>query len=159
MNFEEANQATLPENPVEVKAPENMLLGVIGALVGAVIGGVCIVLLSQLGYVASLSGFVLAFCTLKGYELLAKDLSKKGIVICVILMLLTPFIADWIDWAIVLMQSWADYGVTFAEAFVTVPLLLQDGTIAMSDYLTNLGMIYLFVLLGGFYTVRNALKK
>ena len=157
MNYEET--IVVSENPAEIAAPENILLGIIGALVGAIIGGLSIVLLSQMGYVASISGVVLAFCTLKGYELLGKALSKKGIVICIILMVLTPFIADWICWALVVMEAWADYGVTFTEAFVTVPLLLQDGTIAMADYLKDLGMLYLFVVLGGFYTVRNALKS
>lgn len=157
MNYEETT--VVSENPAEIAAPENMLLGIIGALVGAIIGGLSIVLLSQMGYVASISGVVLAFCTLKGYELLGKALSKKGIVICIILMVLTPFIADWICWALVVMEAWAEYGVTFTEAFVTVPLLLQDGTIALADYLKDLGMLYLFVVLGGFYTVRNALKS
>ena len=147
------------KHPVEIPASENMILGIVGALIGALLGGASIVLLSQMGYVASISGVILAFCTLKGYELLAKGLSKKGIVICIVLMVLAPFIADWICWALVLMEAWADYGVTFAEAFVTIPALLEDGTIAMEDYLMDLGMLYLFVVLGGFYTVRNALRN
>lgn len=159
MHYEEMNPMEVQESPAEIKAPENVLLGIIGALIGAVIGGASIVLLSQLGYVAALSGAILAFCTFKGYELLAKGLSTKGIVICIVLMLLTPIIADWIDWAIVLMQSWADLSITFGEALILVPLMLADGTIAMGDYLKNLGMIYLFVVLGGFYTVRSVLKK
>ena len=157
MNFEETT--AVYENPAEVPAPENTALGILGALVGALIGGASIVLLSMMGYVASLSGVVLAFCTLKGYELLGKVLSKKGIIICIVLMVLTPFVADWISWALVLMDAWADYGVPFTEAFATVPLLLMDGTIAMADYLKDLGMLYLFVVLGAFYTVRDALKK
>ena len=51
--------------------PENVLAGVVGALLGCLLGVGCIVLLGQLGYVAALSGIVLAVCTLKGYELLA----------------------------------------------------------------------------------------
>lgn len=35
---------------------ENMVGGVVGALIGSVIGALCIVLLSQPGYVAALSG-------------------------------------------------------------------------------------------------------
>lgn len=159
MNYEDVNQLEMQENPAEVKAPENVLLGFVGAVIGAVIGGAIIVLLSQLGYIASLSGVILAFCTLKGYELLAKGMSKKGIAICLILMILTPFIADWIDWAFVVMDTWADYGVTFTEAILAVPALMEDGSIEMAEYFKNLGMIYLFVVLGGFYTVKKAIKK
>ena len=138
---------------------ENLVTGIVGALIGAVLGAGCIILLSQLGYIASISGLVLAVCTLKGYELLGGKLSGKGILICVLLMLITPYVADRIDWAILIMQEWADYGVTFAEAFAVVPELLADGSIEMFAYIKNLLMIYGFVLLGAFSTLKNTLKR
>ena len=151
------DQTVVEKNsPVEIPASENMALGIVGALGGALLGGASIVLLSMMGYMASISGVILAFCTLKGYELLAKGISKKGIAICIVLMVLTPFIADWICWALVFVEAWE---VTFSEAFMVAPLLLEDGTIAMGDYLKDLGMLYLFVVLGGFCFVRDALKK
>lgn len=145
--------------PAEVKAPENVLLGLIGALVGAVLGGASIILLSQLGYIASISGFILAFCTLKGYELLGKRLSKKGIVLCVILMIVTPFVADWIDWAIFLMKDYPEYGLTLVDSCIMFGELMAEGYVDMFEYVKNLGMIYLFVILGAFGTLKNVLKK
>jgi len=55
----------------EVQKPENVIAGIVGALIGAAIGGAAIILLSQLGVVASFSGIILAICTMKGYELRA----------------------------------------------------------------------------------------
>ena len=141
------------------RKPENVVTGTVGAIIGAMIGGGCIILLSQLGFVASLSGLILAVCTLKGYELLGGRMSKKGIIISLILMLITPYLADRIDWAIVIMNAWSEEGVTFGEAFAAVPFLIQEEAIAMSDYLTNLLMIYGFAVLGAFTTLRTALKK
>lgn len=149
--------AQTPEAPA--KKPENVFTGIVGALIGAMIGGGCIILLSQLGYVAALSGFILAVCTLKGYELLGGQLTKKGIIISIVLMLITPYIADRLDWAIVIMNAWSDVGVTFGEAFAVVPMLIEEGSIAMSDYIRNLLMIYGFALLGAFSTLRSTLKK
>ena len=158
MEFE--NHVEIPEvNTPEIQPTENMALGFVGALVGAILGGASIILLSQLGYIASLSGFILAFCTLKGYELLAKGLSKKGIILCVVLMVITPFIADWMDWALVLYRDAAEYGVSFLDCVLILPEFLADGTIVLGEYLKNLGMIYLFVIMGGFYTLKNAFKK
>lgn len=145
--------------PAEVKAPENVLLGLIGALVGAVLGGASIILLSQLGYIASISGFILAICTLKGYELLGKRLSKKGIVLCVILMIVTPFVADWIDWAIFLMKDYPEYDLTLVDSCIMFGELMAEGYVDMFEYVKNLGMIYLFVILGAFGTLKNVLKK
>lgn len=144
---------------VEVKEEENVVLGILGALVGAVLGGASIILLSQLGYVASISGVILAFCTLKGYELLAKGLSTKGIVICVILMLVTPFAADLLDWGIAVYSQLGDYGYSFTECMLMLPEFFADGTITMGEYLKNLGMIYLFVAIGGFYILKGAIQK
>ena len=146
--------------PVKVKEKkDNMVTGIVGAFLGALIGAVCIILLSQLGYIASISGLVLAVCTLKGYELLGGRLSGRGIAACVILMLITPYMADRIDWAIFLMQEWAEYGATFGECYAVFPELLLDGSIEVGAYIKNLLMIYGFTLLGAFTTVRKAVKK
>lgn len=155
MEFENETFAASPE----VRAKENVVLGILGALGGALLGGASIIGLSQLGYIASISGFILAFCTLKGYELLAKGRSTKGMVICVLLMLVTPFVADWLDWGILVYRELADYGVTFGQSLQLLPEFFADGTIPMGEYFKNLGMIYLFVIIGGFYTLKDALKK
>ena len=154
---ERCENCGFPVKPAEKR--ENVITGFVGALLGALLGAGCIILLSQLGYIASVSGLVLAVCTLKGYELLGGKLSGKGIVVCIILMLITPYFADRIDWAIVIMQEWEAYGVTFGEAFAAVPELLADGSIEMGTYLKTLLMIYGFALLGAFTTLRNTLRK
>lgn len=148
----------MPASP-EVKPAENVALGLIGALIGALIGGASIIGLSQLGYIASISGVILAFCTLKCYALLAKGMSTKGVILCAVLMLITPFAADYLDWGILIYKELGAYGFTFGECMQLIPEFMKDGTIVMGEYLKNLGMIYLFVLMGGFYTVKNALKK
>lgn len=144
---------------VAAEKHENVVTGIVGAIIGAAIGAGSIIGLSQLGYIASISGLILAVCTLKGYELLGGKLSTKGIVISAVLMLLTPYLADRLDWAIVIKQAWEEYGVTFAEAFAAVPELLADGSIEMSAYVKNLLMIYGFAVLGAFSTLKKTIKK
>ena len=46
---------------------ENITGGLVGALLGSLVGVVSIIIFSQLGYVAALSGVIMAVCTLKGY--------------------------------------------------------------------------------------------
>ena len=157
MDFE--NEVLDTAAPAEVPAPENFLLGLIGALVGAILGGASIILLSQIGYIASISGFILAICTLKGYELLGKRLSGKGIALCILLMIVTPFLADYIDWAIYLMRDYPEYELTIVDACIAMAGLMAEGYVDMAEYLKNLGMIYLFVVLGAFGTLKNVLKK
>ncbi len=147
----------MPASP-EVKPAENLVLGLIGALIGALLGGASIILLGQLGYIASISGLILAFCTLKGYALLGKGMSTKGVILCALLMLVTPFAADYLNWSISLYKELSVYGVTFVESMELLPELLKESDL-VGEYLKNLGMLYLFVVMGGFYTVKNAFKK
>ncbi len=151
-------ETTVTETPAAEQKPENVFTGIVGALIGAAIGAGAIILLSQLGYIASLSGLVLAVCTLKGYELLGGRQSVKGIIICIALMLITPYIADRIDWAIVVAREFAAEGVTFGEAFAVIPELIGEG-IESADYIKNLLMIYGFTALGAFGTIRGLFKK
>ena len=109
---EEAPVAQPVVNPAEIpEKQENMFTGIIGALLGAAIGGASIVLLGQLGYVASISGLILAVCTLKGYELLGKSRGTVGTILCVLLMLITPYIAYRISFAMQLVSIFAGLGV------------------------------------------------
>jgi hypothetical protein len=142
----------------ELGKPENVVTGVVGALIGAVLGGASIILLSQLGFVAAISGVILAVCTLKGYELLGGRLSKRGIVISCVLMAITPYIADRLDWAIVIAQTFADEGVTLGMAFAAVHGVIAENDM-VADYFSSLGMVYLFVVMGAFGTLKGLFKK
>lgn len=154
--------APAPQKPVaEIQKPENVLAGVVGAILGAAIGAVVIVVLSQLGVVAALSGIILAVCTMKGYELLAGRMSTKGMIIAVILVLVTPYIADRIDWAIVLVRDLGREGLqlSYGEAFKSVPEMVELGVIDSDTYTGNLVQLYLFTALGAVGTLFSGKKK
>ncbi len=135
---------------------ENILGGIVGALLGTLLGVLCIIILSQLGYVAALSGVVMAVCTLKGYELLGGKLTKKGIVISIILMLVMTYVGDQIDWAIMISR---ELQLDFVASFQAFPFFLQQQIIPAASYWGNLALLYLFLLLGAVPTVINTLKN
>ncbi len=145
-----------PTTPEVVQKAENFATGLVGALLGAVLGGASIVLLNQLGFVASVSGFILAVCTLKGYELLGGRLMKKGIILSLILIALTPYIADRISWAIVIVQQFPE--VSIGEAFQTVHETIELNNL-QGDYIKDLLFLYGFTVLGAFSTIRGLFKK
>lgn len=138
---------------------ENVMLGVLGALIGALLGGASIILFSRLGYIASLSGVLIAFATLKGYELLGKGMSKVGLVICFALMVVTPFAAYNLDLLLQCHAEWKVFGLTMRDSVTLLLELLQEDAELLGSYLKELGMIYLFMILGAFSIVRNALKN
>ena len=140
----------------KARKQENVMGGIVGAILGSLLGVACIVLLSQMGYVAVLSGVVMAVCTLKGYDLLGGKLSKKGVLICVALMLAMTYMGDRADWAIVIARA---VEVDVATAFQAVPLLLEEDMIEASAYWGNLVLLYIFVLAGAIPTILNTVKN
>lgn len=140
---------------------ENVIGGIVGALLGSLLGVLCIMLLSQLGYVAALSGVVMAVGVLKGYELLGGRLTKKGIVICVVVMLLMTYLGDRLDWSILLYREGggAEAGYNVFECFGMVPMMISEGVIDMTEYIGNMMYIYAFLLLGAVPIIRKRLKE
>ena len=115
---------------------ENVLLGAVGALLGALIGGAVALFIARLGYVAMVAGIVLGICTIKGYEILGRKVSRKGIVISSIWMVITVFLVNQIDLA---MEVVAKLGVEFAFAFRVVNQLIFSGDFP-DNYFSTLAM-------------------
>lgn len=136
---------------------ENVVGGVIGALIGSLIGVLCIVLLSQMNIVAALSGVVMAFGVLKGYELLGGKLTKKGIVISIVIMLVMAYMGDRLDWAIRLMKEVG--GGDLFQCYRAVPRCLEAKIIDAGVYARNLVLLYVFLLLGAVPTIRSRVKE
>lgn len=134
---------------------ENLIGGIVGALVGSLIGAVFILLLGQLGYVAAASGIIMAVCTLKGYSLVGGKLTLRGIVISVLLMILMIYCAGRMDWAILVAK---EFDVGIAQAYRSIPMLIQAEVIESSSYYVSLAQVYLFALVGGVPMVRSSLK-
>lgn len=134
---------------------ENLALGILGALLGGVLGGASIVLFGQLDMVSALSGVVLALCTLKGYELLGKKLSKQGILVCLVVMLVMPYLADRISWTLVIVE---ELQLQFGDAFKYVHDVV-DAYELQADYWKDLLLIYGFTALGAFSIVKQAFKQ
>lgn len=140
---------------------ENVVAGIVGALLGSLLGVLCIVLLSQLGYVAALSGVVMAVGVLKGYELLGGKLTTKGVVISVVVMLLMTYLGDRLNWAILFYREGggAEAGYNVFECYRMVPLMISKGIIDMTKYIANMMYIYAFLLLGAIPTIRKRVKE
>ncbi len=138
------------------KRPENIPAGIVGAFLGTLLGVVCTVVIGQLGYVASVSGLIMAVGALKGYELLGGRLSKKGAVISSLLILVMTWLAHRLTWAIALSTA---SGLGVFESFQTIPELLDAGLLEGPAYWGDLVMLYLFTLLGAVPTIIGGLRS
>lgn len=134
---------------------EQLILGTVGAFLGSLLGGLVALLVARMGYVSVAAGLVLGVSTIKGYELLGKKLTKKGVVVSTIWMLLTVFLVNQIDLAIELMNY---LGIEFGLAFQAVNEMIFSGEIP-DNYFLNLGLLAVFTLGGAWMSVASALSN
>ena len=149
----QAVAAQSDEPSIDIK--ENVLLGTLGALLGAALGSASIILLSQINIVSALSGLLIAFCALKGYEILGGKLSTLGIIISIVFVLIAPYFADRINWALLIIKEYPQF--SFSEAFRMVPEWAKNGTLIR--YTAGLVQLYLFAVLGAVGTLVGAFQR
>ena len=147
-----------PAAELRVEPKENVVAGFVGAVIGALLGAASIVLIGQLGYISAISGLILAFCTIKGYDLLAKRRGAIGTVICILLIAITPYFADRLNWAIVFRQE-VFTDATISEVFAVIPDLVKDFPEVAAEYWKNLSVTYIFALLGAVGIFRSMFGK
>ncbi|MGC4019426.1 MAG: hypothetical protein QM793_09560 [Muricomes sp.] len=155
-SFREQSKLVAANADAKGQKKESLISGVVGALLGTLIGVLAIVLLGQLGYVAVLSGIIMAVCALKGYELLGRRLSKKGIVISCILMVAMVYFGNRLDWSISVANYFTD--VDIFTAFRMMPTLLSEGYLEGGAYYGNLALVYLFTAVGAIPTIINIMR-
>ena len=136
---------------------ENIVGGIIGALLGSLIGAAAIILISRLGYIAAVSGVIMGVCALKGYEMLGGKLSKAGVVISTVIMVVMVFLSNQFDWAIVLKSEIPELGIF--ESFRWINYLLFNGGIELSTYLWQLILLYIFTFAGAAPTISSTMRR
>ncbi len=135
---------------------ENLLAGIVGAFFGSLVGVIAIIILSQLGYVAVISGMIMAICTLKGYEKLAGKLTKKGIVVTSILMIIMTVVGVQLDWSIAVMR---EFEINFFDSFSAFMLLLKEVPMIKTEYYKSLVLQFIFVIIGAVPSMIATLKN
>lgn len=110
---------------------ENIFLGLIGALLGALLGTVLWVVIGMAGFIAGIAGYAIVFCGMKGYELLGRKLSRKGIVICILLSCLMIVGAEYVSLGLTIHKELKEmYFLSIGDAFALIPAFLKESEVA-----------------------------
>mgnify|MGYP001176946402 FL=1 len=135
---------------------ENILLGVIGAILGSIPGLVVWLLLSKLGVIAAISGVVLIAGTLFGYNFFAKKISTFGFVFCTAVVLFMVYFATKLSWCIEIHSECKDI-LTFKECFSEFSSLLKL-TACKGSFIRDLFMGYLITAISAVGAYKKFLK-
>lgn len=169
---EKGEQTAVRETPAAAQAPipqaehrENVISGIVGALLFSLAGGICWFLLSRIGYLAGISGLIGVVCAIKGYVIFGKKESVKGIVISAVIALLVLVLAWYLSFAYDLLEAyqiWFENGEVdslpgYADCVRVGYLFFEDAQIA-GDYFKNLAFGVLLAIVGCAGTVSTRIK-
>ena len=115
----------------------NLALGLIGAFLGAMAGSLGWILLNRLGFIAGIAGYFIAFLAFKGYEKLGKSLDKKGAITCLLVTVVTIYLANKLCWSWDAYSALKDYGYSFGQCFGELGYILKQSDL-MGSYILDL---------------------
>lgn len=137
--------------------PYNRALGVLGALLGALLGGAVWVGVGLLGYIAAIAGLAIAFFAAKGYTMFKGKLDRAAVVIICVVCLVVFALAQFATMDAILIKELIannyepDYGGILKATFV-IPFDNSETTAAfVKDSLMGL----VFLALGSWGTLRS----
>lgn len=139
----------------EISVKENIFGGIVGAVIGALIGSALWIVLGQVGFIAGIAGYAIVFCSIRGYKLLGRCVSKRGIVICVIFSVLMILAAEYVSTGIVIYQAFKEeYYITVMDAIKLVPEFLKESEIR-NELLKNLAVGYGLAIWASYSPIKN----
>ena len=112
-----------------MEAPEaekkgNMLLGFIGAVGGSLVGVALWLVISLVGFIAGIAGFVMLKFALLGYQKLSGKLDKKGAIISLFVAAFMVFGANVLDFVVSICKAYFQFEASFDPVrFVVVNFL------------------------------------
>lgn len=138
--------------------PGNLPAGVVGALLFSLAGVALWVLVNRLGYIAAICGLVLVVCAFKGYEIFGKKIDMPAIVICLLVAVFMGLVSQYICIGMDIYEAFEEYGVSMLDALRSVPQFIFDPELELlAAYAPDLIISYVFMALGSFSFIRNAI--
>lgn len=124
---------------------ERVLLGLIGAVIGTVPGIIVWVIIGQLGFVASISGALIALGAFYGYELLGKGTSIIGVILSGITILAAVFAAICLNYIVDIMKY---YQTSLTDSIELLKIMVRSLDDFRPEFIKATALGYLFALIG-----------
>lgn len=143
---------------------ENIIAGVVGAFLFALLGGVLYFLIYQLGIIAGVCGLVMFVLANFGYNLFAKPGNKNstvGLVVSIIAMAVMIYLSEYFCISFEIFQIYKDQGITIFDAIRAMPSFLEEPAIK-DAFAGDLVFAYIFGViasLGNIASIAKSKKK
>jgi hypothetical protein len=156
-------QTPPPQRTFMIQEPENVPMGILGALLFSLVGGVLYFIIYQLGFIAGIAGFVSVICAVKGYKWLGKRESVKGVIISVIISVAVIFLAAIYSIGFECLDAMRSFYPSESINLINSPIyvlrMIKDSEDIMLAVISELGMALLLCIIAAGSSVVNAIKS
>ena len=158
--YEYQAAAAAAVNQVQEKKHENVVAGIVGAFLFALIGGGLHFIIYQFGYIAGICGLITVVLSTFGYQLFSGVKgSVKGIVIAVIMSLLAIVLGEFLGLSYVIYNEFKfTYDITFFDAVRATPDFLAESSELMASFIKDLVIAFALGALASASNIHSAIK-
>ncbi len=166
---EEQTAASYEYTPTESKPEptviENTASGIVGALLFSLVGGILYFIIYQFGFIAGIAGYVGVICAVKGYEIFAKKISVKGVVISVIASVAVIIIAEFLSLSFACVtdfrEIYEDPSISIFDSANIIAQMLSSPEFPdlRLEVLKETGIALLLCAIASFTSIKNVTKS
>ena len=139
---------------------ENIPLGVIGAILGASVGGALWTLAGHLGYIVWITGFLAIFLAFHGYKLFARKVSIVGAILVFLISIAVIVGANFVTWGWEFYDHFKlTYDVSFFEVLKETPGFIFSDRELLMPFIKDLAIGVGVLLIGGIFFMKDLYKK
>ena len=121
-------QASLLSNAKDYEyIEENYFLGTVGALLGAIIGMVLVLIVARFGFVSLIAGIIMGCLIVYFYKKFGKKFTLPGFVISTIIAIVMTYLAFRLDIALSLYLAGVEMNFEFKDVFLHAKEICQIG--------------------------------
>lgn len=136
----------------------NVVAGIVGAFLFALIGGALYFVVYQMGYVASICGLATFVLASFGYDLFSRSKhSTIGMITAAIAFIATIYAAEYLCISFEIFQVYKDIGITFFDAVRATSEFLKDEEL-MRAFIGDLVFAYVFGIVAVIGNIVSAVK-
>ncbi|MBQ7780605.1 MAG: hypothetical protein IJ405_01085 [Lachnospiraceae bacterium] len=161
MGYNNVNGMNTGYAPSPVIEKPHRMRGVLGALGGALLGGVAWTLIGCLGYVSGYIAILIFILANGGYKLLSKKSDTFGVIVSVIFGLITIIPATYCSFAFSVLKALKENlsgHFTYGEVLMDLPMYM-DRYDWWGDFWGNLAQGYIFTIVVAIFFIVDAVKK
>lgn len=149
-------EAVTPES--EPKPGENVIAGIVGAFLFALVGGLLYFLVYQTGFIAGICGLITVVLSYLGYQLFSgRKGSSKGVIFSVIMSVIVIAAAEYTCLAYIIYNEFESvYNINFFDAMRVTPAFLKQGEI-LGEVIRDLLIAYALGAVASFGTIKTNL--